>query len=637
MLIDKMRLVRLMLALAAMFLVSPAIAQVMPDGPILSAADLRASQDLSGQWTWSIDPYRDGQAGFHGGDVGEGHRRFDDTDVARVRLAKPLALYEYDMDVAPTAILPSSWLTHTKQMRYYQGLVWYQRRFDAVIDRGKRNFLRFGALNYSAEVWLNGTRLGRHEGGFTPFAFEVTGILREKGNRLVVAADSQRSEVDVPPPVTDWETYGGITRDVRLHSVPGTFVDDAWVRMTADGAIVATIRLNGEGGLNLPVRLAIPELGIIRTAVAGDEGEVSFRFASPKRLVRWSPDRPQLYRVEIAAGEDRWHDIVGFRTVSLRGSEILLNGQPIFLRGISLHEEEFGAEPSRVVSHIEAEQLLGLAKEGLNANFVRLAHYPHGEAMLRAADRLGLIVWSEIPVYWRIAFDDPQVLKKTRQMLAEMILRDRNRAAIAMWSVGNETPVSEARNGFMVQLADDVRQLDPNRLVTAALLTGREQRGEKRVVTISDPLVDAVDILAVNTYFGWYGSDRLEDIGSLVWDLPGNKPFLFSEFGAGAKFGLREHGSSPAKFTEDYQANYYRATLGMADEIPSLAGMSPWILKDFRSPRRQLPGVQDGWNRKGLISETGERKMAFEVLASWYQHKREECFKRESEAEGVCR
>ncbi|MFA7587095.1 MAG: glycoside hydrolase family 2 TIM barrel-domain containing protein, partial [Novosphingobium sp.] len=476
MLIGKMRLVRLLLALATTLLVSPAFAQVMPDGPVLSAADLRASQDLSGQWTWSIDPYRDGQAGFHGGEVGEGHRRFDDRDVAGIRAAQPLALYEYDMDSAPVAILPSSWITHTRQMRHYQGLVWYQRRFDAVIDPGKRNFLRFGAVNYSAEVWLNGTRLGRHEGGFTPFSFEVTGLLRENGNRLVVAADSQRSDRDVPPPVTDWETYGGITRDVQLHSVPGTFVDDAWVRLAPDGSILATIRLDGVDRANLPVRLAIPELGIMRTAMARGDGVVSFRLGSPRRLVRWSPEQPRLYRIEVSAGEDRWHDIVGFRTVSLRGSEILLNGQPIFLRGISLHEEEFGAEPSRVVSDVEAERLLGLAKEELNANFVRLAHYPHGEAMLRAADRLGLIVWSEIPVYWRIAFDDPQVLEKTRRMLAEMILRDRNRAAIAMWSVGNETPVSEARNGFMVQLANDVRQLDPDRLVTAALLTGREQR-----------------------------------------------------------------------------------------------------------------------------------------------------------------
>ena len=637
MLMAMMHLVRPMaLALAVMVLASPASAQVMPEGPILAAADLRAAQDLSGEWTWAVDPYRDGQAGFHGGEVGEGHRRFADTDVSRVRATDPLALYEYDMDTASVALLPSSWLTHSLQMRHYQGLVWYQRRFDTIIEPGKRGFLRFGAVNYSAEVWLNGVRLGRHEGGFTPFAFEVTGLLREKGNRLVVAVDSMRTDKDVPPPVTDWETYGGITREVRLHTLPGTFVDDAWVRMAPDGSILADVRLNGTNKANLPVRLSVPELGLGQSRLAGNDGAVSFRFPAPRRLELWSPELPRLYRVEISAGEDHWHDIIGFRTLSLRGNEILLNGEPIFLRGISLHEEEFGLEPSRRVSDTEAAALLGLAKRGLNANFVRLAHYPHGEPMMRAADRLGLIVWSEIPVYWRIAFDDPEVLQKTRRMLAEMILRDRNRAAIALWSVGNETPISEARNRFMTRLTSDVRLLDPDRLVTAALLTGREQRGNRQVVTISDPLAEAVDVLAVNTYFGWYGGDHLEDIDSYGWDLPAAKPFLFSEFGAGAKFGLRANGPSPTKFTEDYQADYYRATLAMAGKIPTLAGMSPWILKDFRSPRRQLPGVQDGWNRKGLVSETGERKLAFEVLANWYLSMAAPCPEQGIESDAGC-
>jgi beta-glucuronidase len=618
------RTVRLALALVAACLIGPpAGAQVMPSGPVLAAADLRASQDLSGPWTWSIDPYRDGQAGFHGGETGTGHRRHDDTDVARRRKADPLALYEYDMDAAPSAMLPSSWLTHTPQMRHYQGLVWYQRRFDTAVAHGQRSFLRFGAVNYSAEVWLNGRRLGRHEGGFTPFAFEVTGLLRERGNRLVVAADSARTDRDVPPPVTDWETYGGITRDVRLLALPQTFIDDGWVRLASDGSIRAEIRLDGVGKAGMPVRLAIPELGIVRRGVTDEQGMLALQAGRPNGLQRWSPETPRLYRVEITAGEDQWHDMVGFRTLSVQGSRILLNDRPIFLRGISLHEEELGTNPARRVTNAEAEALLGLARDGLHANFVRLAHYPHGEPMLRVADRMGLIVWSEIPVYWRIAFDDPAVLEKTRRMLAEMILRDRNRASIALWSIGNETPVSDARTSFMRQLARDVRTLDPDRLVTAALLTGREQRGDRQVVTLADPLAGTVDVLAVNTYFGWYGDDRLGDIGALGWDLPADRPFLFSEFGAGARAGLHADGE-PGKFTEEYQAEYYRATLAMAEGIPTLAGMSPWILKDFRSPRRQLPGVQDGWNRKGLVSETGERKQAFAVLAEWYGRAKDE-------------
>jgi beta-glucuronidase len=370
----------------------PVAGQVMPEGPILAAADLRGGQDLSGQWNWSIDPYRDGLAGFHGGEAGPSQRRHADTDVASVRRADPLALFEYDMDAAPAAMLPASWLTHSPQMRYYQGLIWYQRRFDAVIDPASRSILRFGAANYSAEVWLNGKRLGRHEGGFTPFAFEVTGMLRAHGNRLVVAVDSQRTSHDVPPPVTDWETYGGITRAVRLINLPGTFVDDAWVRLEADGRISADIRIDGAQKAGLPVRLTIPELGVDQRGATDRDGAVALRFTPRKPIERWSPDSPKLYRVEISAGEDRWHDIVGFRTLSVQGSQILLNGEPVFLRGISLHEEELGADPTRHITDAAAEALLREARDGLGGNFVRLAHYPHGEPMLRAADRLGMIV-----------------------------------------------------------------------------------------------------------------------------------------------------------------------------------------------------------------------------------------------------
>lgn len=609
---------RLLLALWLAFVLPlPATAQVRPARPVLAAADLRSSQSLNGDWTWSIDPYRDGQSGFHGGEVGTGHRRFDDTEVAIARERDPLALFEYDMDAAPATWLPSSWLTHTPQMRYYQGLVWYQRRFDFAGKQGQRNFIRFGAVNYAADVWLNGQWLGRHEGGFTPFAFEVSGLLRSHGNRLVVAADSTRTDQDVPPPVTDWETYGGITRNIDLLSVPETFVDDGWVRLADDGSILSDVRLDGTDRAGMKVRISMPELGVVQTATTDANGRVSFRIPAPKAMRRWSPQSPKLYRVEVQAGQDRWHDLVGFRTVSVRGKDILINGQTVFLRGISLHEEELGPDPTRRITDAAAQALMIQARDGLHANFVRLAHYPHDEAMLRAADRMGLIVWSEIPVYWRIAFDDPHALERARRMLTEMILRDRNRASVALWSIGNETPIGEARNTFMARLADDARLLDPHRLVTAALLTDRRQNGEGQAVTIADPLAAEVDILAVNTYFGWYGGDRLEEIGSLEWDLPADKPFLFSEFGAGARYGLRASGP-PIKFTEEYQADYYRATLAMAEGIPTLAGMSPWILKDFRSPRRQLPGVQDGWNRKGVLSETGERKQAFEVLASWY-------------------
>ena len=614
-----MTVLRAVLALAlAWFGAVAAAAQILPEGPILAAADLRESTSLDGTWTYSIDPYRDGVAGFHGDPAGRGHRRWDDIDVEQARAADPLALFEYDMDTASRAMLPASWLTHAPEMRHYQGLVWYQRRFDAAPQAGMRYFLRFGAANYAAEAWLNGQRMGRHEGGFTPFAFEVTGLLRESGNRLVVGVDSTHTDRTVPPPVTDWETYGGLTRSVRLIAVPETFVDDVWVRLTDEGRIAVDVALDGPEAAGMEVELSLPELGVRRAATADPQGRVHIELAAPRNLRRWSPESPALYDVTVSAGADRWRDRVGFRTLAVSGSKILLNGEPVFLRGISLHEEEIGVDPTRHITPEAARALLAKVKDGLHGNFVRLAHYPHDETMLRMADEMGLIVWSEVPVYWRIAWEDPDTLATARRMLAENILRDRNRASVALWSVGNETPVTDVRNAFMARLVADVRALDPHRLVTAALLTERDESEGHPVMVLADPLAGEVDVLAVNTYNAWYSPDWPADLARFEWRLPQDRPLILSEFGADAKLGLRESGPEPHKYSEEYQAEYYRHTLAMAERIPTLAGLSPWILKDFRSPRRQLAAVQDGWNRKGLIAETGEHKQAFDVLAAWY-------------------
>ncbi|WP_284734646.1 glycoside hydrolase family 2 protein [Sphingosinicella terrae] len=621
--------IRTLLALAAALLLAATPAAAQRDRPpadpprpahILAAADLRPGLDLGGAWHWSIDPYRDGVAGFHGEPAGRGHRRFEDVVVAEAEAADPHALFEYDMARSPLVDLPSSWITHDPTLRHYDGLVWYQRRFDAAPRPGRRAFLRFGAVDYAAAVYLNGELVGRHQGGFTPFAFEVTGRLRDGGNVVTVAADAERSAFTIPPPVTDWETYGGITRSVRLVEVPATYVDDAWVRLTRDGRLAVTVRLDGAAAAGAPVRLLIPALGFALDGRTGADGSWSAEAPAPTGLERWQPGRPTLYDVEIAAGEDVLRDRIGFRTVSVEGERILLNGRPVFLRGVSLHEEEIGAEPTRATTPASARALLTEARDGLHANFVRLAHYPHSEVMTRAADELGLLVWSEIPVYWRIAFDSPETLAAARLMLAENILRDRNRASIILWSVGNETPVSAPRTRFLARLAADVRAHDPSRLVTAALLNRREERDGRVEMVIDDPLVPDLDVMAVNTYNGWYSRDPLSALPGFVWRSDHAKPLILSEFGADALAGFRDPGRMP-RYSEDYQAEYYRQTLAMADRIPFLAGLSPWILKDFRSPRRQHPVYQRGWNRKGLISETGVRKLAFAVLAEHYRRR----------------
>lgn len=588
--------------------------------PLLVAADLRTGTDLSGEWHYSIDPYRSGIAGFHGEAPDRGQQRHLDIDVRKAMAEDNRTLYEFDMAHSAVATLPGSWLAATPELRHYQGLVWYQRSFTVPAGRTGRTFLRFGAANYSTVVYVNGQPLGRHEGGFTPFAFEATKALRDGENQITIGVDSAATPTTVPPPVTDWENYGGVTREVRLVQTPGTYVDNAWVRLTRDGKLAVDAHLDGPAAANVPVKLTI---GALKLSLAGQTdaaGNWRATMAAPRALVRWSPEMPKLYDVAITAGEDQLRDRIGFRTIERRGVDILLNGKPVFLRGISMHEEEIGANPARIITPENARALLGEIKTGLHGNYVRLSHYPHSEVMTRAADELGLLVWSEVPVYWMVAWSNPQTLMTARNMLAENILRDRNRASIVIWSVANETPVSEPRNAFLRTLVADVRGLDDTRLVSGALLVERDRTAAVPTMTMADPLAGDLDVLAINTYNGWYTEDRLTDLPSSVWHVPSDKPLIFSEFGADARAGFHS-ADRMQKFSEEFQAEFYRKTLEMAGHLPTLRGMSPWILKDFRSPRRQNPDFQIGWNRKGLISETGQRKQAFTVLADYYAGK----------------
>lgn len=604
----------------------PVLADQAPDAlplatianePLLVSADMREGTELSGTWHYSIDPYRAGIAGFHGETPDRGQQRWLDIDVRKEMAMDNRTMFEFDMAHSLTTALPGSWLAASPELRHYQGVVWYQRHFEAPSNRKGRYFLRFGAANYATTAYLNGKPLGRHEGGFTPFAFEVTQALRDGDNQITFAVDSQATPTTVPPTVTDWENYGGATRGIRLVHTPATYVDNAMVRLTTDGKLEAEAHLDGAEAAGKSIKLQIAGLKLDIPGKTDAQGNWKATIPAPRSLVRWSPENPKLYDVTLTAGEDVWRDQIGFRTIERKGADILLNGKPIFLRGISMHEEEISPNPARVITPENAAALLGEIKNGLHGNYVRLSHYPHSEVMTRMADKLGLLVWSEVPVYWMVAWSNPGTLASARNMLAENILRDRNRASVVIWSVANETPVNDARNAFLRTLIGDVRRLDPSRLVSAALLVKREEGSGAPTMTMADPLAGDLDIVSINTYNGWYTGDRLSDLPGSLWNVPADKPLVFSEFGADAKSGFHSP-DKMQKFSEEFQAEYYRKTLAMADRVPTLRGLSPWILKDFRSPRRQNPDFQMGWNRKGLISETGQRKIAFDVLANYY-------------------
>ncbi len=620
-----------------------------PLAPLIENVFARKSTPLHGEWPYIVDQLKIGDASplLRGG-------------VGRNLEASPGELLEYAFSDAKTLRVPGDWNTQHPELFWYRGVIWLRKELDLRPAPGKRYFLYFGGANFAKDVYLNGNLVARHRGGFTPFNTEVTDDLVEGQNAVVVKVDSQSTPTDVPTEYNDWLNYGGITREVLLIEVPATFIRSYGIQLERGDRdhLVGWVQLDGPNR-KASVQIRVPELDVALALEANRQGIA--RFAVDATIERWSPQNPKLYRVELAAGEDRVADEIGFRTIETRGEEILLNGEPIFLRGVSMHEESL-LHPGRAYGAEDAEAAIQLARE-LNANFLRLAHYPHNEHMVRAADRAGILLWAELPVYHNIRFSDPETLAQAKRQFSELIARDRNRAAVAFWSIGNETPITKARNAFMEALAQHVREEDPTRPIAAALLgfdgmeevggyVGRTLATEKSflarlfgkpgpvALVIGDPLGEIVDVIGYNEYLGWYMSGfiaegmrekgldvteaevretMLREMVNFSIDTKFGKPLIISEFGAGAKQG--KHGGPLDVWSEEYQARVYQSQLAMLENIGPLRGLSPWVLKDFRAPYRLQTEVQDYWNRKGLVSESGVKKLAFEVLRESYRQR----------------
>jgi len=576
--------------------------------PLITNISGRHSTSLDGPWHAIVDPYDTGAFDYHGRPLTD-HSAFFKNHKPESKSE----LVEYDFDSSATLQVPGDWNTQRESLLFYEGSVWYERSFDYARPAGRRLFLHFDAANYLATVYLNGEELGRHEGGFTPFDFEVTDRVRPRNNFVVVRVDNTRRADQVPAVLTDWWNYGGITRPVTLVDVPETFVQDYFIQLEKG----STRRINGWLQLNGPqlqqkVTIRIPEAGLSKTFQTNSKGRGEFSFDAD--LTLWSPENPKLYDVAIASESEEVADRMGFRSIEVRRTKILLNGKPIFLRGINLHEEA-PLRPGRAWSEDDARTLLSWAKD-LGCNFVRLAHYPHSEAMLRMADQMGIMVWGEVPVYWVIEWENPAALRNAENQLSEMMTRDHNRSSLIIYSVANETPISDERNIFLKRLIQDAHSSDPTRLVSAALQAHEGVEGNHITMRISDPVASDLDVVGINEYIGWY-SHLPADADTAEWKSDYVKPLIMSEFGGDALFGY--HGDALTRWTEEYQESFYQHQITMLKRIPFLSGTAPWVLKDFRSPRRMLPHFEDYFNRKGLITDHGEKKKAFFVLREYYR------------------
>lgn len=559
----------------------------------------RDCTSLNGKWPVIIDPTSTGD-----------WRNVWKADTPK----KKTDLFEYSFTGGSTFYVPGDFNTQHPDIKYMEGTVWYQKKFSHKLNKSKRYFLHFGAVNYSAEVYLNEKLLGSHQGGFTPFQFEVSSNLLDGENIIVVRTNNERRGDGLPGLGYDWFNYGGITRDVNLIETTATYIDDYFIQLKKNSAneVDGWVQLDGID-TNQKIEILIPELNIRYHAKTNSNGKANVSFIA--KVDRWSPSNPKLYKVIIQSETDTIIDEIGFRNIDVDGAKIKLNGEPVFLKGINIHEE-MPLRAAKAFSESDAMVLLTWAKD-LGCNLVRLAHYPHNEYMVKQAEKMGIMVWDELPVYQHIQFSAPGVEDRLDLMMHEMIKRDRNSAAVIIWSLSNETYQSTAnRDSALVRIAKRCKQLDNTRLTTTVLCTQGYHNNE---FDVWETLYCHYDIISINQYIGWYAPWQGKP-SDVTWKFEcKDKPVIMSEFGGEALYGSNYGPSDEAAWwTEEYQEQIYKDQLEMFKTVPNLCGLCPWLLADYRSLGRMHPVYQQGWNRKGLLSDRGEKKKAWYVMKNFY-------------------
>lgn len=560
---------------------------------------------LNGKWRYIVDVQERGFYDYRMNETPWGF--FQDAHQK-----SPIELVEYNFDTSKQMDIPGDWNTQDNQLFFYEGTVWFRRLFDMKPEAGKRYVLYFGAVNYEAVVYVNGKKMGTHRGGFTPFNYDITEALKDGQNNVIVKVDNKRHKSDIPTNIYDWWNYGGITRDVMIAEVGETYVNDYSLQLDKKDwqKLTGWVKLN-EKEAGREIRVCIPELKVEQKLTTDADGKVNINIKAKPAL--WSPENPKLYDISIVCGDEEITDQIGFRCISTEGKKIMLNGKQLFLRGVSIHEEAPYTQ-GRAHTAEQAHILLSWAKE-MGCNYVRLAHYPHNELAVREAEKMGIMVWSEIPVYWTIDWTNEDTYNNAQRQLNDMICRDKNRAAVIIWSIANETPHSEARDEFLGNLATYARAQDDSRLISMAMEVTSASNFHN---VLRDNMNKYVDVVSFNQYVGWYRDTQ--DAEKMTWEIPYEKPVIISEFGGGALAGW--HADKWTRFSEEFQENLYVENLKMLDKIEGLSGLSPWILVDFHSPARYLPDVQDYYNRKGLISSSGEKKKAYFVMKRYYDEKK---------------
>lgn len=535
-----------------------------------------------------------------------------------------------------------------KDVREYAGDLWYQREIFIPGEwEGKKVFVRFGSAAHRAQVYVNGVKVAEHEGGFLPFCADVTDVVRYNAeNRLVVKVNNELNVTNIPcgttvtlangrkmaKPYFDFFNYAGLQRSVHLVALPLEYVFDLDLNYEIDGPdarIFYRIATTGEH----PVQLSLwDEEGKQAAAAEGKEGVLEVEGA---RL--WQVRDAYLYRlvvriVDEAEVLDEYEQEIGIRTVEVRGTDILLNQKPVYLKGFGKHEDSdvVGRGSNMGVMKRDFELM-----KWIGANAFRTSHYPYSEEVYQMADREGFLIIDEVPAVGlfesmmnfmeastgkKTAFFEkettPDLLAAHLRALEEMIVRDKNHPSVIMWSLLNEPETtSEAAVPYFKEVFDRARSLDPQKRPRTFALVMNSLPGTCKCYPFSD-------VIALNRYYGWYvkggyeiGDAREDFLREMdAWKaLELNRPFIFTEYGADTL--VTEHRLPSVMWSQEYQKEYLQMTHEIFDSYDFIRGELIWNFADFQTTEGIM---RVGGNKKGVFTRQRQPKdVAYLLLERW--------------------
>ena len=571
--------------------------------------DCRNVLDLSGIWKFKVDS----------ADIGEKSKWYDGLNGTR------------------QIAVPGSWNDQFTDLHNYLSASWYETStFIPSSWRGQDIYIRVGSAVYNAKLWINGRPVGIHEGGFVPFAFDISDDVKwNEENRIVIRVENELKLTRVPLggnksgamssqnyPNTNYDffPFAGLNRAVKLFAVPRNHITDVTVKTNyqgSEGLVNVTVKTVGNvSSGNIVITDGAKK---IQKKIKLENGMAHASLTIPD-VKLWSPESPTLYHIEVTLGEgqnivDRYALQTGVRTISHNDKQLLLNGKPLMLRGFGRHEDFaiFGRGTANPVAIKDFELM-----KWTGANSFRTSHYPYSEEQYDLADREGFLVIDEIPAVGLYFFDDSadvEARKKVcEQYLLEMQTRDKNHPSVIIWSVANEP--NPKNMGSRAPKSDN--QAEENRVAMDFLGTLVRQakafddsRPASFVGVMGGPMewLSLGDITMINRYYGWYTNVGSFDTGMKYLSMELDKihstyakPIIMTEFGADAISGV--HSVDDDLFSEDFQTKVIRNTLQVLDSKDYVSGTMVWTLADFRTSQSIIRMA--GMNYKGVF--TWDRK-----------------------------